>query len=376
VTAVRKPAGRADVAFLFLGEMLLVPHLWPIVDALARAWPELTIDLWISTSAHEELLDTWLDAHVHSGIRMRRAPGFRQHPVLRPGDNPALPAKMPMLLRLAPYLWQVPVVLCAEQTSLWLPRLLPMRARFIFTVHGAGPHTNRDTRLPYASYLFVPSAYLTEDHVAHGVPRNKIVETGYVKSAFQPSVSAADLFPVARPVLLYAPHWQRYRSSWWEWGRDIVTMLAAQDRYNIVLAPHQRLFERDEEARAFIAPFADLPHVHVDSDSFAMVDGSYTSMADIYLGDSSSQIIEYLAHPRPCVILDSPAMQWEPDEYRQCGAVVRRFDDLWPALEAAGPTHGVYRDRQHAFAQQALGDAGADAPMRAASAIIDLLQAG
>ncbi len=366
-------SARADVAFLFLGEMLLVPHLWPIVDALAQARPDLVIDLWVSTSAHEELIGGWLQSGGYGNVRMRRAPGFKRQVMRRTGDNPVLPAKMPMLLRLAPYLWNVPLVVCVEQTSLWLPRLLPMRARFIFSVHGAGPHTNRDGRLPYASHLFVPSAFLTEDHTSHGVPREKIVETGYAKSAFRPSVVAADIFPVGRPVLLYAPHWQRYRSSWWEWGRPIVEMLAAQDRYNIILAPHQRLFEKDEGALAYLDRFAHLPHVHVDSGSFAMVDGSYTQMADLYLGDSSSQIIEYLARPRPCVVLDTPDMTWKPGEYRRCGAVVRAFEDLWPAITAAAAEHITYRDFQQAFARDALGDAGADAPRRAAQAIIDLL---
>jgi hypothetical protein len=366
--------GRADVAFLFLGEMLLVPHLWPIVDALARARPDLRIDLWISTSAHEQLLRGWLEQDAHPGVRLRRAPGFRRGIAARAGDNPPLPAKLPMLLRLAPRLWRVPVVVCAEQTSLWLPRMLPIPAQFVFTVHGAGPlNYNKDGRLRHARALFVPSDYLTPQHLAHGIAADAIRVTGYAKAAFRPSLGAADIFAERHPVLLYSPHWQRYRSSWWEWGRAIVAMLAAQTHYNIVLAPHQRLFERDPEARAFLAGFADLPHVHLDSGSFAMVDGSYTAMADLYLGDSSSQIIEYLARPRPCIVLDSPAMDWKPDDYRQCGAVVRRLDDLWSAILGAEAAHPAYRGVQQAFAEQALGDAGMDAPQRAAEAIVGLL---
>ncbi len=368
---------RADVAFLFLGEMLLVPHLWPIVDALARMRPDLTIDLWISTAAHEALLGGWLDSAVHRGVRLRRAPGFTRGVSGVVGDNPALPAKLPMLLRLVPRLWNVPLVICAEQTSLWLPRMLPMKARFIFTVHGAGPlNYNKDGRLRHAAALFVPSDYLTAEHIAHGIAPDAVVVTGYAKAGFRPSITAADIFATERPVLLYTPHWQRYRSSWWDWGRDIVAMLAAQDHYNVVIAPHQRLFERDTEARTFLEQFAGHPHIHFDSGSFAMVDGSYTAMADLYLGDSSSQIIEYLARPRPCVVLDSPAMDWKPDDYRRCGTVVRGLDDLWPALLAAAEAHAAYRLVQQMFARKALGDAGQDAPRRAASAIIDRLQAG
>ena len=34
------------VAFLFLGETLLIPHLYPIVEALVAVAPDLPIDLW------------------------------------------------------------------------------------------------------------------------------------------------------------------------------------------------------------------------------------------------------------------------------------------------------------------------------------------
>ncbi|AUW57683.1 hypothetical protein C1T17_05760 [Sphingobium sp. SCG-1] len=368
----RKP--KADVAFLFLGEMLLVPHLWPIVDALARERPKLIIDLWISTSVHEDLLSRWMDPDVHGNVRLRHAPGYSLQPVPHAGDNPELPAKMPMLARLAPRLARMPVVVCAEQTSLWLPRLLPMRSRFIFTVHGAGPlNYNKDGRLRYASRLFVPSDYLTKDHVRHGIAQENIVVTGYVKASFAPSLTSDMIFPEARPVVLYTPHWQSYRSSWWDWGRQIVEMLAEQSRFNVIIAPHQRLFEQDRKARAFLDGFSSQRHMHEDSGSFAMVDGSYTRMADLYLGDSSSQIIEFLANPRPCVIADSPSMTWPSGDYQKCGDVVRTAEDIWPALMAASERHSAYRDFQHSLALEALGNADEEAALRSARAILDLL---
>ena len=49
---------RGPVAFFFLGETLLIPHLYPVVEALA-AQTDLRIDLWVSTSVHENLLRDW-----------------------------------------------------------------------------------------------------------------------------------------------------------------------------------------------------------------------------------------------------------------------------------------------------------------------------
>lgn len=368
--------GRGKVAFLFLGEMLLVPHLWPIVDALARARPDVVIDLWVSTSVHERLIGGWL-GDAHHNVRLRRAPGYLALGDLDPGTNPPLPPKLPMLARLVPRLIGTRVVVCAEQTSLWIPRLLPTGTRYIFTVHGTGPlNYNRDGRLRAAWRLLVPSALHTPGHLAHGVRPDRIVETGYAKASFHAPTGSPRLFADDRPVILYTPHWQRYRSSWWDWGRDVVDMLVAQQRFNVILAPHQRLFERDPEARALLDAAARAGHVHVDSGSFAMVDGSYTRMADLYLGDTSSQIVEFLARPRPCVLLQSPNMAWRDanDEgYRDCGDVVSDPAAIWTAIEAASARHGRYAAFQADFAAREMGDTSDAAPARAAAAIVEAL---
>ena len=48
-----EPAKGQRVAFLFLGESLLIPPLLPIVDALAELAPALPIDLWVRDAATE-----------------------------------------------------------------------------------------------------------------------------------------------------------------------------------------------------------------------------------------------------------------------------------------------------------------------------------
>jgi len=141
--------------------------------------------------------------------------------------------------------------------------------------------------------------------LARGISETRLDVTGYVKSAFRALARPPRLFSNDKPTIVYAPHWQPHRSSWWAWGQEIVAMLATQDRYNAILAPHQRLVETDPAIRAVLGAVAHLSHVHVDLDSFAMVDGSDMAAADIYLGDTSSQVVEYLIRPRPCGFLNS-----------------------------------------------------------------------
>ncbi|WP_157218192.1 hypothetical protein [Flavisphingomonas formosensis] len=362
------------IAFLFLGETLLIPHLYPIVEALSAA-SDVPIDLWVSTSTHEALLSAWLPSLPRPTARIRRAPGFR----VQTADSMTLdlPPKLPMLARLIPAMLRTSVVVCAEQTSLWLPTLLPLPCRFVKTSHGVGSMSARDDRRRRSPWLtLVPSERERQTYLDRGFAPDRILATGYVKSAFRQRSQPALPFAEPRPVLLYTPHWQAHRSSWPLWGAGVVRMLAAQDRFNVILAPHQRLIENAPEIRPLLAEVAGLPHVHADLDSFAMIDGSYTAAADIYLGDTSSQVIEFLARPRPCVFLNAQNAAWRGDpSYAQwaCGEVIEEPDQIFAALMRASESHPIYRAAQEAYARASLGDTEGGAPARAAAAILDAL---
>ena len=367
---------RTDVAFLFLGETLLIPHLYPVLEALVERAPALRIDVWVATSMHEALVGGWLGARP--GVRIRRAPGWRDLGAWEAGRNPPLPAKLPLPARLAPLLWRTRVVVSAEQTSLWIPALLPTRSRYVNILHGAGSMMNRDDRRRKAATLTIVAAERERAALAaHGVDPAAIAVTGYIKAGFRQR-SRADLqFAQRRPVLLYAPHWQRHRSSWWEWGEATVERIVASGRYNLIFAPHQRLAEKAPELHAFATALAGRGGVHVDLDSFAMVDGSYTAAADLYLGDTSSQVVEFLMRPRPCVFLDPQRVAWAGDasyDMWRAGEVVTDPDALLPALERAVAEHPRYVEAQRRFAAESLGDVTGVAPARAAEAVLAVLR--
>ena len=364
------------VAFLFLGETLLIPHLYPIVEALAGR-SDVAIDLWVSTSVHEKLLSGWIASSGDGRTTIRRVPGFRTVADDDQGRNPPLPPKLATLFRLASHLRGTDVVVCAEQTSLWLPALLPMRARFIDTFHGAGSMMARGHWRRRAGWRTLVAADRDRRAlIALGDDPARIVTTGYVKAGFRQRTPATRWFERDRPIILYTPHWQRHRSSWWNWGREAVRQVLAADRYNLIFAPHQRLAERAPDVRAFAASIAGRPDVRCDLDSFAMVDGSYTAAADIYLGDTSSQAVEYFMTPRPCVFLNAGGAAWQDDpSYAMwhCGEVVADLRDLRPTLAGAPERQALFAAKQATFAEHALGDTTGAGPARAAQAVLAAL---
>ena len=368
---------RGPVAFFFLGETLLIPHLYPVVEALA-AEPDVAIDLWVSTSVHEALLGRWTRSLGPAAIRIRRAPGYRTLQGYDEGQNPPLPNKLLMLARLVPRLRGTAVVVSAEQTSLWIPTLLPVRARFVNIMHGAGSISARDGRRRAAAWRMpVPSLNEHQEFLRRGYDPSYVPVVGYTKSAFSRAHQRPPVFPTARPTVLYTPHWQRHRSSWWGWGREVVRQLVEQPHYNVILAPHQRLIEGAPELRAVLAEAAQHPHVHCDFDSFAMVDGSYTTAADIYVGDTSSQAVEFMARPRPCVFLNHPQVDWQArHDYSmwRCGEVLHDVAELMPALARAPQQHAQYVAAQQQFVEGWLGDTSGAAARRVAGHILEALR--
>jgi hypothetical protein len=358
-------SARNGLHVLWLGETLLLPHIWPIVDAFARAHPATPITIWVSTSAHEATLARLFGARLlgaeHAAITVARAPLFRDIPGAQAGQNPQLPPKLPMLLALLPQLRRADVVLVAEQTSLWLPKLFgPFCPPFVLTVHGTGTwERGNPNRLTAADRLLIPSPLHIDHNVEQGVPEKKIAVTGYAKAHFTPSKTRQELFPVDQPTLLYTPSWRPARSSWPTWGRSIVDTLKQRTDWNVIIAPHQRLFEKDPEAVAFLTEAATAPHIVIDHESFAMVDGSYTKMADLYIGDTSSQIVEFLATPRACLMLRPHGLEWVEEssgDYWRCGEVVTELDNFNAALDRALGSHADFSSHQSQFAQSALGD--------------------
>src|SRR5205085_12091565 len=115
---------------------------------------------------------------------------------------------------------------------------------------------------------------------------------------------------------------------------------------------HVRLFDgADPAGIEALAPFVDAPGIFMDLGSPAAFDMTYTAMADIYLGDVSSQIYEFLRTPRPCLFLNAHDVAWRGDEsYRHWtfGPVADTADGLIAAIGQAAAGHHAYRAEQAA----------------------------
>ena len=103
---------------------------------------------------------------------------------------------------------------------------------------------------------------------------------------------------------------------------------------------------------------------------------SYTRAADIYVGDVSSQVYEFLNEARPCIFINAHGIPWEDDEnYRMWhfGEVISSAEAIIPALDRAESLHARYRPVQEEAVRRALGDPNIDGGEKAADILAALV---
>ncbi len=216
-----------------------------------------------------------------------------------------------------------------------------------------------------------------------GVPADRMSVVGYPKFDLLPATPAR--LPIqanGRPTILYNPHVAPHLSSWYRDGRAILEYFARSERYNLIFAPHMMLFHRKmtvtiDPPRVHFAGsiprhIREAPNIHIDLSSPACADMTYTIAADIYLGDVSSQVYEFLLHPRPCVFFDSHGHASPNDEsyaHWRTGEVVRSIKELDAALAKAVAFPDRYKKEQIALFESHINLTDTPSSVRAALAI-------
>jgi hypothetical protein len=273
-------------------------------------------------------------------------------------------------------------IVTPERTSSVLKRWIGNDTKLIHFRHGAGDgQRGFEDRISLFDYVFVSGVKDAERLVADGlVEKDRCQAVGSVKLATIAKLGGnrKSLFANDRPTVLYNPHFKPKLGSWHSWGEDILGWFRNQSRYNLIFAPHIRLFENAPEQVLQSIRAAAIPgHIIVDTGSVASCDMTYTNAADIYLGDVSSQAYEMLSQPRPCVFLNAHGVEWQDDKnYRfwHLGDVVGDISMLQNAMDTAQVHHAAkYLLRQRKASMAALGECWDNAPREAASAITDAL---
>jgi len=293
------------------------------------------------------------------------------------------------LLRHKEQLAAFDALVVTERTSLMLRTMLGERTPFLIQIpHGSGDRAIGFTRdLADFDLLLVSGEKLRRRMREMGLVRDgHCAVVGYPKFETLESAPPRDFFGNGKPTVLYNPHLEPALSSWYDMGLDVLDYFRASSEYNLIFAPHVMLFKRRIQIssgtgrvrlrRDIPDIYYNCPNILIDTGSSALVDMTYTRAADIYLGDISSQIYEFLVKPRPCVFLNAHDAAWRNDPNYACwsfGSVVSNVPEMDRALDAAVRQPGAYRLAQERGFRDTFDMDGAPS-QRAAEAITGFMR--
>lgn len=372
------------VAFLFNAQAHQILHGITTAEALALHW-RANVDILSASAAHLDLARSLTAPESHCLLRFRRIGGPWLH---RMADalGSAVPPKLLTLAVARGELDGYDAIALPERTSTIMRRFGVRRPRLIHVDHGAGDRAvGFDRRIRLFDFALV----------AGEKQRRRMSEKGLIRRGAHavvgyPKFEAVDRlrdpawtpFVEDRPIILYNPHFSETLGSWSRDGVGIVDAIARDGRFNLIVAPHIRLCDRKRtraEVEKMLSSYAGLPHVHIDLGSHRSIDMSYTAMADIYVGDVSSQIYEYLRRPAPALFVNSHGHAWQGDPdyaHWRCGPVIGGAAEIIPGLDLAIAGHAGFLDEQRrAFADTFDLRDGESHSERAAAAIAAFLGA-
>lgn len=366
---------RPRVCFLYIAQTHQIPHSLSIAVALARLWPQIQVEIAASTQDNLDHALSLLNALGGAPITARLMPPAWLRQVRWQGAS--TPPKALMLAANALALSRLDAIVTPERTTALLRTLGVRHPLLIYTQHGAGDRGGPfEPRLRRFDLVMAAGPKQRDRMIGEGwVKPENCAMVGYPKFDIIDALPGSPMptFAQTRPIIVYNPHFHPTLGSWWQMGVRILEQIAASDRFNLIFAPHIRLFDGAGPAMlAALAPFRDHPGIHIDLGGPAAIDMTYTRGADVYLGDVSSQIYEFLRTPKPCLFLNPAHVAWEGDEsfrHWRCGPVLDSAEGLIDALDAAQAGHGAYRDIQTAAFAESFDLTDTPSSERAASAI-------
>ena len=245
----------------------------------------------------------------------------------------------------------IDTLVVAEKTSLMLKTRYGLeRLKIVHTRHGAGDRAiGFNPASARFDHVLVSGEKIRRRLIADaGVDPDRISVVGYPKFDLHGMNRPHALIDSSRPVVLYNPHVSPHLSSWYKMGRKVLDWFVEHDEYQLIFAPHVMLFERSfaltidklriDRPGRIDERYLRAPNIHIDLGSRASSNMTYTNRADIYLGDVSSQIYEFLLNPRPCVFLDAHETEWVDDQnyaHWRTGPVIDDAEWLDDALSEA-----------------------------------------
>ncbi|QDH16683.1 CDP-glycerol glycerophosphotransferase family protein [Swingsia samuiensis] len=345
------------VLFSYIAQPHQMLHSFPIAMEMAAHYPDVDIHIACMTQKHLEYAQFLGSFYPECPVKYKlfTMPELLRRVIDQKGTG--VFEKLTTLLLNRRYFQGFNAIVVPERTTLYLKRMGVKKPKLIWTRHGAGDRAigfARDTAL----FDFV---LISGEKVEKRLLEQNAIKPGQYYRGVYPKFDIVKkmecqrekFFNNDRPTILYNPHFKSKLSSWPALGEKIIQFFAQQDKYNLIFAPHYRLFDNQrKEGERLISQYTGHPHILIDPGSQKSIDMSYTMNSDLYLGDVSSQIAEFMIKPRPALFLNAHHVKWEEDKnYRfwKLGNVIENINNLSHELDRSFEDHSKYLKDQYEY---------------------------
>lgn len=370
------------LAFVFIAEAYQAYHLVAVALEL-RQREGVSVDVYYNDPNFPHHFRRIVDAWGTTTSEPRRLQRNWQARIIQSVGILGL-AKKQVLQSNRAILGEYDLVVSPERDgALLLPGLSPLSAKIAYVAHGpAGRQVVSEPMVSQFDLVLLPGEEDVRRYNAHGyLHEGRYRATGYPKleTADQVRRASPPTFSSPRPIVLYNPHKIRNQSSWVRCIEPILKAFSRQDEFNLIVAPHFKMFHRRSQQVQDRWRARSTPHILIDLGSDRCLDNSYTAEANIYVGDVSSQVSEFLMTPRPCIFLNPYRIQWRGNPYFrfwELGEVVEDMHDFMPALQRATKLHSQFFDAQRAYISDSIRQMTGSAVKFTADSLLEYLQNG
>ena len=351
------------VCFLFNQDLThQVPHAVPYAFELSTKYPDIEVTIACSSRPvmiFVKQIETLYPKH-RCQFKMLSLPWSY---ILKTKMSFKRPTKQKFLKSNVDFFRQFNAIVAPERNFVRLRTQFGVeKPLLVYTRHGAGDREggfgNQFDAYKTLDLMLLPGQkYIDRLKELNLLERGKSAVVGYPKFEVVKGLNKQkkQFFQNNNPIVVYNPHFEQRVSSWGQMGLDVLEFFKKHPEWNLIFAPHVELALRKQCQDPLLAKkYNNLPNIHIDLGSSFSVDMTYMLAADIYLGDISSQVYEFLLEKRPCIFLNGHGVCWQDDPYYLhwgFGQVVNDVhQELRPALEQAFTTHKQFlKTQQDAF---------------------------
>ena len=247
------------------------------------------------------------------------------------------------------------IISTSHETPKFLTNNINSDLKLFYLYHGTGTRSyGFEESIDKYDFIFIPGEYhYNRLQKEVRIDKTKLNIVGHPKFEWEDMMNNRNksFFNNTNPTFYYNPHWDLSLSSFKKWGKDIIHFFINNKQFNLIFAPHPLIKNYSSRNNIDIGFDKDISkNIIIDFYSNNNVDGSYLNVSDVYIGDVSSMVTDFIFKKnKSCIFINAHNVDWRHDKnykFWNCGNVINKLSDFGSTINSAIKNNKYYRNQQ------------------------------